>query len=81
MDGISVLRGWHKAKVVRASGKAPKDNPRFVVTNLPRGAEWEDERLYCSRGEIANRHKELHYSMEINPTSCTRSTSTRRAYS
>ncbi len=26
-----------KAEVVRAEGKAPKDNPRFVITNLPAG--------------------------------------------
>jgi hypothetical protein len=31
-----------KAEVLRADGKAPKDNPRFVITNLP-----QNRRLFC----------------------------------
>ena len=46
-----------KAEVVRAEGKEPKDNPRFVITNLPQSPQWIYERVYCQRGEIENRIK------------------------
>jgi hypothetical protein len=58
-----------KAEVVRAQGKEPKDNPRFVITNLPQSPQWIYEQLYCRRGEIENRIKELH-DLEIDRTSC-----------
>ena len=60
-----------KAEVVRAEDKAPKDNPRFVVTNMKQTPQWLYEKVYCQRGEIENRIKELH-AMEIDRTSCTR---------
>ena len=60
-----------KAEVVRAEDKAPKDNPRFVVTNMKQTPQWLYEEVYCQRGEIENRIKELH-AMEIDRTSCTR---------
>ena len=50
----------------------PKDNPRFVVTNLKRRPQGVYERVYCARGEIENRLKELHHGLEIDRTSCTR---------
>ena len=58
-----------KAEMVRAEGKAPKDNPRFVITNLPQSPQWIYEQVYCQRGEIENRIKELH-ALEIDRTSC-----------
>jgi hypothetical protein len=61
-----------KAEVVRAAGKEPKDNPRFVVTNLQQSPRWIYEQVYCQRGEIENRLKELHYGLEIDRTSCTK---------
>ncbi len=51
----------YKAEVVRAANKEPKDNPRFVVTNL---------KTYCQRGDVENRIKELHDGMQIGRTSC-----------
>jgi hypothetical protein len=60
-----------KAEVVRAEGKAPKDNPRFVIANLKQTPQWLCEEVYCQRGEIDNRIKELH-ALEIDRTSCTR---------
>ena len=60
-----------KAEVVRADDKAPKDNPRFVITNMKQSPQWLYEKVYCQRGEIENRIKELH-AMEIDRTSCTR---------
>jgi hypothetical protein len=58
-----------KAEVVRADGKEPKDNPRFVITNMKQTPQWLYEQVYCQRGEIENRIKELH-SLEIGRTSC-----------
>lgn len=60
-----------KAEVVHAEGKAPRDNPRFVVTNMKQTPQWLYEEVYCQRGEIENRIKELH-ALEIDRTSCTR---------
>jgi hypothetical protein len=59
-----------KAEVVRHPGRAPKDNPRFVVTNLRQTPQWIYERIYCQRGEIENRIKELHHGLELDRTSC-----------
>jgi hypothetical protein len=61
----------YKAEVVCAQGKEPKDNPRFVVTNLKQSPQWIYEKIYCQRGDLENRIKELHYGMEIGRTSCT----------
>ena len=50
---------------------APKDNPRFVVTNLRSAPETVYQR-YRERGDIENRIKELHHGLEIDRTSCSR---------
>ena len=60
-----------KAEVVRAQGKLPKDNARFVVTNLKKTPRHLYKRVYCGRGDIENRIKELHHGLEIDRTSCT----------
>lgn len=44
----------YKAEVVRAAGKEPKDNPRFVVTNLKQSLQWIYEQVYCPRGDLEN---------------------------
>src|ERR1700730_14884094 len=59
-----------KAEVVRAADKDPKDNPRFVITNMKQSPQWIYERVYCQRGDVENRIKELH-KLEIDRTSCT----------
>jgi Transposase DDE domain group 1 len=61
----------YKAEVVRLAEREPRDNPRFVITNLDRNPKWVYERVYCDRGDMENRIKELHYGMEIGRTSCT----------
>jgi hypothetical protein len=61
-----------KAEVVRQEGKLPKDNPRFVITNLKQTPQWIYEQVYCQRGDIENRIKELHHGLEIDRTSCIR---------
>jgi hypothetical protein len=68
--------GWRRARRVIFKAEALvypdrelKENQRFVVTNLrlrPAKA-WE---LYCRRGDIENRIKELHEGLEIDRTSC-----------
>jgi hypothetical protein len=61
-----------KAEVTCHPGRNPKDNPRFVVTNMTRTPRWVYEKFYCRRGEIENRIKELHHGLEIDRTSCSR---------
>ena len=61
-----------KAEVTRHPGRDPKDNPRFVVTNMTQTPRWVYEDFYCRRGEIENRIKELHHGLEIDRTSCSR---------
>jgi DDE family transposase len=61
-----------KAEVTCHPGREPKDNPRFVVTNLPYSPAFVYERIYCRRGDVENRIKELKLGLEIDRTSCTR---------
>lgn len=60
-----------KAEVVRLGDAAPRDNERFVVTNLPYVPRTVYD-IYRDRGEIENRLKELHDGLEIDRTSCSR---------
>ena len=59
-----------KAEVVRHPGRDPKNNPRFVVTNLPYAPRTVYEQIYCQRGDVENRLKELHHGLELDRTSC-----------
>jgi hypothetical protein len=61
-----------KAELVRHPGRKPKDNPRFVVTNLRQTPRWVYEKIYCARGDVENRIKELKDGLEIDRTSCSR---------
>lgn len=61
-----------KAEVVRLPGRDPRDNPRFVVTNLRPSPRFVYEQVYCARGDIENRIKELHDGLQIGRTSCSR---------
>lgn len=61
-----------KAEITRHPGRDPKDNPRFVVTNMTQTPRWVYQDFYCGRGEIENRIKELHHGLEIDRTSCSR---------
>jgi len=61
-----------KAEVVRHPGREAKDNPRFVVTNIPRVPRSVYEKIYCQRALIELRIKELLYGLHIDRTSCTR---------
>lgn len=59
-----------KAEVVREGDREPRDNARFVVTNDRHTPQWVYEKIYCQRGEIENRIKELKCGLEIDRTSC-----------
>jgi hypothetical protein len=61
-----------KAEVVRHPGRDPKNNPRFLVTNLPDDPQTVYEQIYCPRGDMENRLKELHHGLELDRTSCSR---------
>jgi hypothetical protein len=61
-----------KAEVVRLPGREPRDNPRFVITNLRQSPRFVYEHVYCARGDIENRIKELHDGLQIDRTSCCR---------
>jgi len=38
---------------------------------MKQSPRWLYEKVYCQRGDLENRIKELHYGMEIGRTSCT----------
>jgi len=61
-----------KAEVVQHPGRTARDNPRFVVTNLRQTPESVYTQVYCARGDIENRIKELHHDLGIGRTSCSR---------
>ena len=69
-------KSWSRRR--RIVGKAEytegKENPRFVVSNLP--ADMQDprvlyEELYCARGEMENRIKEQQLYLFADRSSCT----------
>tara|TARA_R110002096_G_scaffold404653_1_gene602494 strand:- start:264 stop:1637 length:1374 start_codon:yes stop_codon:yes gene_type:complete len=61
----------YKAEVVCLAKRTPRDNLRFVVTNLPHRPESIYD-LYRQRGDDENRIKELHHGLELDRTSCHR---------
>lgn len=61
-----------KAEVVVHPGRALRENPRIVITNLRHGPERLYREIYCARGDSENRLKELHHDLAVGRTSCTR---------
>lgn len=61
----------YKAEVVTYPGREPKDNLRFVVTNL-RQKPKRVYRFYTRRGDAENRLKELKNDLAMGRTSCSR---------
>lgn len=55
----------------REPHKEPRDNPRFVVTNLATTPRHVYRQVYIPRGDTENRIKELH-DLSLGRTSCTR---------
>jgi hypothetical protein len=69
-------KGWScrrrivvKAEVVRLGEREPRDNPRFVVTNIDGDPEELYMVDYCGRGEIENRIKEAK-ALHMDRVSC-----------
>lgn len=60
-----------KADVAMHPRRKPKDNPRFIITNLEGPPEHVYRTVYCARGDAENRIKELKDCLEIDRTSCT----------
>ena len=61
-----------KAEVVWHHDRAPRDNPRFVITNLRQTPAWIYTHVYCARGDSENRLKELKLALAFGRTSGTR---------
>ena len=58
-----------KAEAVALDGRDPRDNPRFVITNLP----WKPQKLYrfyARRGDAENRIRELKDGLRFDLTPC-----------
>lgn len=60
----------YKAEVTRYADRDPKDNPRFVVTNL-RHTPHNVYKIYRKRGDSENRIKELLEELALDRMSCT----------
>ena len=61
-----------KAEVVWHHGRVPRDNPRFVITNLRQTPAWIYTHGYGARGDSENRFKALKHALAFGRTSCTR---------
>lgn len=61
-----------KAEVVWHAGRAPRDNPRFVITDLRQPPKSIYTHVYRARGDSENRFKELKRALAFGRTSCTR---------
>src|SRR5712691_11694922 len=71
-EGQSDTVPSHRAREPCYPGRSRKDNPRFLVTNLPHRPATVYTRLYCGRGDMENRLKELQYGVAMDRTSCSR---------
>jgi len=69
-------RSWSKTRrvIAKAEYTEGKENPRFLVTNLPRerrsSAQKVYEQQYCPRGEMENRIKEQQLYLFADRSSC-----------
>ena len=59
-----------KAEVTQSPGRKPKDNQRYVVTNMRGCAQHIYEDIYCRRGDFENRLKELKTDLSMDRMSC-----------
>ena len=62
--------GHHQGRS-RPGDREPRDNPRFVVTNMRQTPQFLYEKVYCARGDVENRIKELK-DLQLDRTSCCR---------
>lgn len=59
-----------KAEIVTHPGREPRENPRFLITNMRGSPRRIYEDFYCLRGDAENRIKELKNSVALDRTSC-----------
>ena len=70
LAGPSDPRTVHEMRGTCFPGRDPRDNPRFVVTNMTKTPQWIYAHVYCERGYSENRIKELKVGLQIDRTSC-----------
>jgi hypothetical protein len=58
-----------KAEVVTVEDREPRENTRYVVTNIDLAPK-SVYAVYCGRGNSENRIKELHHGLQFDRTSC-----------
>jgi hypothetical protein len=69
-------QSWSRSRrvIAKAEYTEGKENPRFIVSNLPReeltSAQDLYEKLYCARGEMENRIKEQQLYLFADRSSC-----------
>jgi len=57
-----------KAEVVRLEGRVPRDNARFVITNLRQTPRFVYEHVYCARGDIVvSSQGHINQSVQVRP--------------
>lgn len=59
-----------KAEIVTYPGRPPRENFRFLVTNMKGSPRRIYEEYYCARGDSENRIKELKDTVGLDRTSC-----------
>ena len=59
-----------KAEVTHYGDRPLRDNDRYLVTNLEGDPEEVYAGIYCLRGEVENRLKELQYGLKADRLSC-----------
>jgi hypothetical protein len=69
-------RSWSRTRrvIAKAEYTEGKENPRFIVSNLPREPRYSAQKLYeqhyCPRGEMENRIKEQQLYLFADHSSC-----------
>ncbi|MEM6988411.1 MAG: IS1380 family transposase [Pseudomonadota bacterium] len=80
LDGIKLFDdiryqadSWRNPRriIAKLEHNALGSNQRFIVTSLAGDAEQLYSEVYCERGEMENRHKELQMGLFADRTSCT----------
>ena len=61
-----------KGQITYHAGRTSKECPRFLITNIKGSPQHIYEKIYCARGDVENRIKELKEGLEIDRTSCSR---------
>lgn len=70
-------RSWNRERrvIIKADlalhpDRPLKDNARFIITNLSSSPKHIYKDVYCARGDVENRIKELKGGLQIDRTSC-----------